>query len=245
MRPKFHTLKIILTSALIAATPAAASPQSQSVINSDEKVPVQNANTAAGQRFELSAMYSSTPSLSRREIDPRAMMMGPEPPPAKPGQGVPTVASRVPSVNPHASSTTQIDSSNGYMNEYNVDWSRWVSVQADRWYYVLQATEDLLGLRFMTLRPAMIQYTCYADGSIRDVVLKQSSGVPAYDRLQIETLMATMPIPQFPKGTRRTSITLCQGWESHAKEPGEQDYQPGSFGHNFPKEKVSQWSAGR
>jgi hypothetical protein len=242
MRPKFQKLQMIVIGALIAGTPAVASPQSQSVMNSDEKRPVES--TAPGKPFQLSAMYSANPSLSRGEIDPSAVTMGPQPQPGKPAQAAPTVAARVPAINP-LTSTAQTDGPNGYMQEYNVDWSRWVSVQADRWYYMLKVSEDLLGLRFMTLRPAMIQYTCYADGTIRDVVLKQSSGVPAYDRLQVETLMATMPIPPFPKGTHRASITLCQGWESHVKEAGELDYQPGSFGHDYPKERVRQWSAGR
>ena len=180
------------------------------------------------RRFELSAMVSDRASLSRNEVDPAAV--GNSGGAAKQPKGA-------------AVAPPEID--NSYLKEFNVDWSGWIGTQADRWYYTLKTAETTFGLQFATLRPALIQFTCYADGSIGNVILKQSSGVPVYDRLQVETLLATMPTPAFPTGTQRSSITLCLGWESHPKQEGESDFQPGSFGKNFPKEKVRQWCAGR
>jgi hypothetical protein len=184
-------------------------------------------------------MVNAHPLLSRQDIDPQSMGMGslgpvriekraPLPAPA------PTIATT-------AGVPRKDDTPGGFMQEYNVDWSHWVSAHADRWYYMLKTAETMLGLQFVTARPAMIQYTCYADGTIGNVILKQSSGVPAYDRLQLETLLATQPLQPFPAGTHRDSITLCQGWESHPKQPGEADFQPGSFGKDFPAERVRQW----
>ena len=172
-------------------------------------------------RFKLSAMVNVAPSLSRADIDPSAV--------SAPRQQLPQ--------QPH------IDKS--YLEEYNVDWSHWISTQADRWFYILKSTETFLGMHFSTVRPAMIEFTCYADGSIGNIALRQSSGNPVYDRLQIEALRATSPTLPFPAGTQRSNITLCQGWESHPAQPGESDYQPGSFGKDFPKEKVRQWSVSR
>ena len=200
-------------------------------------------------RFELSAMYSAAPTLSRDEVDPKAIVAGPEPAPLgqkpAPTQQAHLTLPAVPGLDGAKPQPEPAAPDNNYLSEYNVDWSGWIGAHADRWYYTLKATEEMLGLRFATVRPAMIKYTCYADGSIGNLVLKQSSGVPAYDRLQLETLMATMPTMPFPHGTHRSSITLCQGWESHPRQPGENDFLPGTFGRDFPKERVSQWSAGR
>ncbi len=140
-------------------------------------------------------------------------------------------------------SQVQNDAPGAFMSE-QVDWSRWVSLMADRWFYVLRNAESQLGVQFMTSRPALIQFTCYADGTIGNIVLRQSSGVPAYDRLQVASLLQAVPTPPFPAGTRRSSITLVQGWESHPKQPGESDFQPGTFGKNFPVENVRKWCAG-
>ncbi|MBX9687248.1 MAG: TonB C-terminal domain-containing protein, partial [Candidatus Obscuribacterales bacterium] len=112
---------------------------------------------------------------------------------------------------------------------------------AGRWHRNLRYAERMTGLKFQTPRPALIQFSCYADGSIRNVVLRQSSGVPAYDRLQIAALMQTAPLAPFPQGTVKRSITLLQGWESHFKRPGEEDFQAGNFADRYPKEKVSRW----
>lgn len=235
MRFLSTSLPAILTMSLAASTVVPAMAEEQKAADS------------AKQRFQLSALYTRSASLTREEIDPKAVEIGPQPAPAPAPQLVPQSASAraAPPTAPQVQPKAPITDPNNYLEEYNVDWSRWITTQADRWYYTLKVSEEMLGLRFATLRPAQIQFTCYADGTIRDVVLKQSSGVPAYDRLQMQTLLATMPIPRFPSGTQRTSITLCQGWESHPRQPGEEDFQPGSFGKNFPQERVRQWCAGR
>jgi hypothetical protein len=125
--------------------------------------------------------------------------------------------------------------------EYNVDWASWISRFADRWYFVLKQYEMSQSIRFVTVRPALFQFTCYSNGTVANVVMKQSSGNLAYDRLQVIALMQAMPAPSFPVGTHRQSITLVQGWESHVRKPGENDFIPGSFGRGFPMEKVKEW----
>jgi hypothetical protein len=127
------------------------------------------------------------------------------------------------------------------MREYNVDWAAWIAKMADRWYFVLKGYEDLAHVHFVTVRPALIQFTCYSNGALGNIMLKQSSGNPAYDRLQMIALMQAVPVPQFPYGTKRQSITLVQGWESHVRQAGESEYEPGSFGRGFPMEKVREW----
>ncbi|MDR3612392.1 MAG: TonB C-terminal domain-containing protein [Candidatus Obscuribacterales bacterium] len=125
--------------------------------------------------------------------------------------------------------------------EYNVDWASWISHFADRWYFVLKQYEMSQNAHYVTERPALFQFTCYTNGTVANVVLKQSSGNIAYDRLQVIALMQAMPAPPFPVGTHRQSITLVQGWESHVRKPGENDFIPGSFGRGFPMEKVKEW----
>lgn len=198
----------------------------------------QSSPTADQKRFELSALTVAKPQLSRTEIDPSAVGMGI---PA----GVPLAPKMAAMASPYQGNVQQQEfKPSGYGQEYNVDWSGWMTAQADKWYYSLRTTEHQIGIQFVTARPAMIQYTCYADGRIADLVLKQSSGVPAYDRLQIQTLLSTAPAAPFPAGSHRTSITLCQGWESHKKRAGDSEFQTGSFGQGFPAERVRQWFAG-
>lgn len=194
----------------------------------------------ASQAFKLSAMYTAKPSLSRNDVDPSAVQGTLPLPQNQPNQ----IANLPPTAAAATGNAQQPLPDKGYLQEYNVDWSRWISAEADRWYYTLKSTEMFLGMRFTTVRPAMIEFTCYADGTIGNVSLKQSSGIPIYDRLQIEALLATMPTPPFPAGTQRTRVTLCQGWESHPQRPGESDFQPGSFGKSYPKERVRQWCVG-
>ena len=129
----------------------------------------------------------------------------------------------------------------GLLEDYNVNWSPWMAVLANRWFGNLQLAEAASGLRFHTARPALIQFTCYADGHISNLVLKQSSGIAYYDRLQAATLIAATPLPPFPPGTERKSLTLVQGWESHRKEAGDRDFEPTDFASRFPQEKVSRW----
>lgn len=141
---------------------------------------------------------------------------------------------------PTSGAVTKASSS---LEDYSINWSPWMRVLADRWFGNLQCAEHASGYRFHTLRPAMIQFTCYADGQIGNVVLKQSSGIAYYDRLQMATLLASAPLPPFPQGTERKSLTLVQGWESHRKEAGEREFEPTEFAARFPQEKVSRWVA--
>ena len=129
--------------------------------------------------------------------------------------------------------------------EYNVDWATWLSKVADRWFFVLDQYERQSGTHYVTRQPALFRFTCYNNGQIANVTMKQSSGNVAYDRLQMVALMQSMPVPPFPVGTQRQTITLVQGWESHVRQAGESDYIPGSFGKGFPMEKVTQWVNGR
>lgn len=128
---------------------------------------------------------------------------------------------------------------------YSVDWSQWVTQLADRWFFNLKRLETMTGRDFHSPRAAQIRFTCYPDGTIGNISLEQSSGVPAYDQLQIQALVQTMPVPPFPHGTLRKSVTLVQGWEAHPRRPGESDFQPGSFGQGFPQEKVNRWNLSR
>ena len=135
----------------------------------------------------------------------------------------------------------QADEPNGSMMEYGVDWATWVSKLADRWFFALKKLEDQSGLQFHTVRPALIHFTCYPDGQIGNVYLKQSCGIPLYDQLQVQALAQIMPVHKFPKGTKRDHFTLVQGWEAHPRQAGEEDFKPGSFGHDTPMEVVKQW----
>lgn len=201
--------------------------------------------TASTERFQLSASMNAKAQLSRTEIDKSALGMGSLENPRQPQRGAALIATAPPRALVPPSNVKEDDTPGSFMQEYNVNWSHWVSAQADRWFYILRSAESGLGIRFDCPRAALIQFTCYADGSIGNIVLKQSSGVPAYDRLQVEALMATQPLAPFPPGTVRKHITLVQGWESHRKKPGERDFQPGSFGRDFPAEVVRQWSRAR
>lgn len=135
----------------------------------------------------------------------------------------------------------QADEPNGSMLEYGVDWATWVSKLADRWFFALKKMEDQSGLQFHTVRPALIHFTCYPNGQISNVYLKQSCGIPLYDQMQVQALGQILPVHKFPKGTKRDHFTLVQGWEAHPRRPGEEDFQPGSFGHDTPMEVVKQW----
>lgn len=195
---------------------------------------------AARERFQLSASMTQKAQLSRGEVNPNSLGMG------SLNKPKPIIRDSIIATAPEPPrAAAQEDTPGSYLQEYNVDWRRWVSGLADKWFYILRGAEYTLGVQFSTPRAALIQFTCYADGTIGNVVLKQSSGVPAYDRLQLEALLATVPTTPFPAGTKRNSITLIQGWESHPKKEGEEDFQPGSFGQDFPAERVRQWLKGR
>jgi hypothetical protein len=191
--------------------------------------------------YKLKAMTTNQSRLSRTELDPSALgALAPQQSPPKMAFAAAAQPSPValPADNPEP-----VDKS--YLQEYAVDWSGWIARLADRWYYVLRINEEAFGSAFVTERPALIQFTCYSNGQIGNLFLKQTSGDPAYDRLQMVALMQAAPLPAFPQGTHRQSITLVQGWESHVKQAGEQDFIPGSFGKGFPMEKVKQWIKGK
>lgn len=191
--------------------------------------------------YKLKATTSSTSRLSRTEVDSGNLgALAPTAAPPAPQMALAATANAnpIPSADP-----PEVDKS--YLQEYAVDWSGWIAKLADRWYYVLRMSEEVVGGQFITPQPALIQFTCYSNGQIGNLILKQSSGDPAYDRLQMVALMQAAPLPAFPQGTHRNSITLVQGWESHLKQAGEQDFVPGSFGRGFPMEKVKQWVKAR
>lgn len=119
-----------------------------------------------------------------------------------------------------------------------VDWSPWANELADRWYKNLLALERKSGKGFNTVRPAKIRFTCYPDGSIKNISLYRSCGISEYDRMQIEALKQVQPLPAFPPGTRRKSITMLQGWASGPKTKGQQDFELGSYGKRMPVERV-------
>lgn len=192
----------------------------------------------SNQLYKLKAMTTSQSRLSRSEVDTSNLGA------LAPKQAPPQMAfagSAETSVPAMAIQPEKSEPDKSYLQEYAVDWSGWIAKLADRWYYVLRMNEEVVGNEFVTARPALIQFTCYNNGQIGNMFLKQSSGNPAYDRLQMIALMQAAPLHAFPQGTQRTSITLVQGWESHIKQAGEQDFVPGSFGKGFPMEKVKQW----
>lgn len=126
---------------------------------------------------------------------------------------------------------------------YLVNWSPWISHLATRWFTNLKLAEQACGLSFETARPALIQFTCYADGHIGDLVLKQSSGIPLYDRMQAIALLEAAPLPAFPAGTERRTMTLVQGWESRRRSPTTRDFEPTAFAAKFPQESIDRWGA--
>ncbi|HEY9870597.1 MAG TPA: TonB family protein, partial [Candidatus Obscuribacterales bacterium] len=126
----------------------------------------------------------------------------------------------------------------GKLEGTGVDWSQWANELADRWYKNLIALERKSGKGFNTARPAKIRFTCYPDGSIKNISLYRSCGISEYDRMQIEALKQVQPLPPFPPGTRRKSITMLQGWASGPKTKGQKDFELGSYGKRMPVERV-------
>jgi hypothetical protein len=122
--------------------------------------------------------------------------------------------------------------------ETGVDWSAWAAALADRWYTNLKNLEFTSKKKWSTVRPAQIQFTCHRDGHIGGILLHQSCGDKAYDTMQIEALKRCQPLAPFPEGSRRMVYRLIQGWEAHPRKAGESDYKPGSYGKNFPVERV-------
>jgi TonB family protein len=95
--------------------------------------------------------------------------------------------------------------------EYYVDWSLWMSEVGDRWSTVFNAGYN--DGKFHTDGPAFVQFTCKADGTISEIELAKSSGDKMCDRGQIEALVNCMPLPAFPVGSARKTVTLLYVWE--------------------------------
>lgn len=95
--------------------------------------------------------------------------------------------------------------------EYYVDWSLWMSEVGTRWSTVFNAAFD--NGKFHTDGPAFVQFTCKSDGTISDIGLAKSSGDALCDRGQIEALVNCMPLPAFPVGSRKQSVTMLYVWE--------------------------------
>jgi hypothetical protein len=202
--------------------------------------------------FKLNAQVNQNPQLSRDAGDTLLSHLAPVPPQQTSGflpSGVPAPAKTVPGAGglyPNSPLSGRIaaeaqQAPQPYLSEYDVDWSGWISQMAARWHYNLRRLEAQSNVCFVTERPALIQFTCAANGLVGNFSLKQSSGIYAYDQLQMLALSQVTPLPPFPKGTRCATITLVQGWESHAKKPGENGFDPRAFGRRFPMEKVQQW----
>lgn len=214
-------------------------------------------------KFKLKATVEDRPQLSRSDMSAGAPgdLSTPDKGPAQDALDMPEVSFNTPAVAPsnpgfslNALQEDQIPPAvipqtqtappkqpDGVMSEYGVDWNKWIGQVADRWFVVLQKMEAATGMNFHTTGPALISFTSYPDGHIDNVQLKQSSGIPFYDNLQMQALLNSQPVPPFPRGTKRTSFTLVQGWESHPRKPGENDYQVGSFRGNIPLERIKQW----
>lgn len=225
---------LVFSLSLLASTPASA----QDIADSQGAKPPKFALSASVHDI-LPQEAAQKPAQSAL-ANPRAAMlpMVPQPPLEKtkiqPGQ---PLAPRL--------AQNDDDRPNAFLEEYQVNWGPWMGDMASRWHSILKDAELVLGWQFHTPRPALIQFTCYADGRIGNVVLRQSSGIPVYDKLQLASLMETAPLAPFPPGTARKSVTLIQGWESHPKRPGEEDFQAGSFASRIPQEKVSRWVSSR
>lgn len=95
--------------------------------------------------------------------------------------------------------------------EYYVDWSLWMSEVGNRWSTVFNSGYS--SGKFHTDGPAFVQFTCKADGSISEIALAKSSGDTMCDRSQMEALVNCMPLPAFPVGSARKSVTLLYVWE--------------------------------
>jgi TonB family protein len=95
--------------------------------------------------------------------------------------------------------------------EYYVDWSLWMDEVGSRWSAVFNSAYNRG--KFHADGLAFVQFTCKADGSITEVSLEKSSGDPMCDRSQIEALVNCMPLPAFPVGSAKKSVTMMYVWE--------------------------------
>lgn len=189
----------------------------------------------------LKLKVSDHAAMSRAEIEENQPSSGAAAMPALNPAIVGSIAGQNLNASAESNSLSAQSEQDVRLREYNVDWSRWIAQLADRWYAILMQYERHSPVRFNTPRATLIQFTCYNNGTLGNIELKQSSGSLGYDRLQVLALTQAVPLPPFPIGTKRSSITIIEGWESHFQRAGESDYIPGSFGKGFPTEKVREW----
>lgn len=95
--------------------------------------------------------------------------------------------------------------------EYSVNWSPWMVEVANRWTTVFNAAVD--SGKFQTSGPMFVQFTCNRDGSVRDVWIERSSGDRQCDLTQLKALEHCVPLPEFPKASRKKSVTLMYVWQ--------------------------------
>lgn len=99
--------------------------------------------------------------------------------------------------------------------EYYVDWSGWMAEVADRWSFVFNT--ESLGGKFQTCGQALVQFTCFRDGSIGEISIERSSGDTICDHEQVTALKECVPLPAFPVGSRKDSVTLLYVWDYASK----------------------------
>ena len=239
---------LLSTLAVCSSLPSSLSAQAQSAQTGLQNPALPSNQTQSAAKF-LQAQITHTDSMSRAELKGNTQEQISLAPPLIP---------QMPTPAPAAAPYLQANAQNGSYNlqsganqsdlatdvrkrEYNVDWATWLAKVADRWFFILDQYEQQTHTHYVTQQPALFRFTCYSSGQISNITMKQSSGNVVYDRLQMVALIQSMPVPPFPGGTQRQTITLVQGWESHVRQAGESDYIPGSFGKGFPMEKVTQW----
>ncbi len=132
-----------------------------------------------------------------------------------------------------------IDSSEIRQQEFYVDWSAWMSEVAQRW----ETAADLRQMRQENVTSgtgaAFIEFTCRRDGSVDHVSILQSSGESRFDQQHLEALSQCVPLPPFPPGSRRQSVTLLYVWAERPASCASEKRQPRAVGSESPLETVS------
>ena len=121
--------------------------------------------------------------------------------------------------------------------EYYVDWSGWMADVADRWSFVFNT--ESLGGKFQTCGPALVQFTCFRDGTIGEISIERSSGDSICDHEQISALKDCVPLPAFPAGSRKQSVTLLYVWDYASKSRIVKQVKPQSQSQNIERISVT------